>query len=128
MKADRGGRVFVDSTRAGGATASTTSQTRVLRNDGTGRLTDVTQQIKNLKTEWLNRWMPRLTQETSPLSPYRVIWDLLHTVLRIPVGAFLAELSFQVLGFASYLLPVLVAAAGAAGVAAGGWIRPMRVS
>ncbi|MBP7776927.1 MAG: DNA translocase FtsK 4TM domain-containing protein [Acidobacteria bacterium] len=29
-----------------------------------------------------------------------------------PVGAFLAELSFQVMGFASYLLPVLVAAAG----------------
>ncbi len=28
------------------------------------------------------------------------------------VGAFLAELSFQVLGFASYVLPVLVAAAG----------------
>jgi hypothetical protein len=29
-----------------------------------------------------------------------------------PVGAFLAELSFQVLGFASYMLPALVAAAG----------------
>ncbi len=29
-----------------------------------------------------------------------------------PVGAFLAELSFQVMGFALYLLPVLVAAAG----------------
>jgi hypothetical protein len=28
------------------------------------------------------------------------------------VGAFLAELSFQVVGFASYLLPALVAAAG----------------
>ena len=45
-----------------------------------GRLTDVTQQIKNLKTEWLNQWMPRLTQESSPISPYRVIWDLMHTV------------------------------------------------
>jgi S-DNA-T family DNA segregation ATPase FtsK/SpoIIIE len=29
-----------------------------------------------------------------------------------PVGAFLAELSFQVMGFASYMLPPLVAAAG----------------
>ncbi|MFN7978044.1 MAG: DNA translocase FtsK 4TM domain-containing protein [Vicinamibacterales bacterium] len=29
-----------------------------------------------------------------------------------PVGAFLAELSFQVLGFASYVLPLLVGAAG----------------
>src|SRR6266700_853444 len=45
-----------------------------------GRLTDVTQQIKNLKTEWLTQWMPRLTQDGSPLSPYRVIWDLMHTV------------------------------------------------
>ena len=26
------------------------------------------------------QWMPRLTQATKPLSPYRVIWDLLHTV------------------------------------------------
>ena len=24
--------------------------------------------------------MPRLTQDTAPLSPYRVIWDLMHTV------------------------------------------------
>jgi acetolactate synthase-1/2/3 large subunit len=24
--------------------------------------------------------MPRLTQKTTPLSPYRVLWDLLHTV------------------------------------------------
>src|SRR5204863_4542947 len=45
-----------------------------------GRLTDVTQQIKNLKTEWLTQWMPRLTQETSPLSPYRVIGDVMHNV------------------------------------------------
>ena len=45
-----------------------------------GRMTEVTQEIKNLKTEWLAQWMPRLTQDTSPLSPYRVIWDLMHTV------------------------------------------------
>ncbi|MBM4443639.1 MAG: thiamine pyrophosphate-requiring protein [Candidatus Rokubacteria bacterium] len=45
-----------------------------------GRLTDVAQQIKNLKTEWLSQWMPRLTQDGSPISPYRVIWDLMHTV------------------------------------------------
>ena len=28
----------------------------------------------------MEQWMPRLTQNTKPLSPYRVIWDLLHTV------------------------------------------------
>ena len=32
-----------------------------------------------MKTEWLNQWMPRLTRH-QPLSPYRVIWDLMHTV------------------------------------------------
>ncbi|HUG35619.1 MAG TPA: thiamine pyrophosphate-requiring protein [Candidatus Limnocylindrales bacterium] len=45
-----------------------------------GRYGDVTQEIKNLKTEWLAQWMPRLTQDGKPLSPYRVIWDLMHTV------------------------------------------------
>ncbi len=33
-----------------------------------------------MKSEWLNQWMPRLTQNTKPLSPYRVIWDLMQTV------------------------------------------------
>jgi thiamine pyrophosphate-dependent acetolactate synthase large subunit-like protein len=45
-----------------------------------GRGAAVTQQIAQLKQEWLAQWMPRLTQKTTPLSPYRVIWDLMHTV------------------------------------------------
>jgi len=45
-----------------------------------GRMTAVTQEIKQLKAEWLNKWMPRLTQDGKPLSPYRVLWDLMHTV------------------------------------------------
>jgi thiamine pyrophosphate-dependent acetolactate synthase large subunit-like protein len=45
-----------------------------------GRLTAVTQEIKQLKAEWLAQWMPRLTQDGEPLSPYRVLWDLMHTV------------------------------------------------
>jgi acetolactate synthase-1/2/3 large subunit len=45
-----------------------------------GRAGAVTEEIKRLKTEWLAQWMPRLTQKTAPLSPYRVIWDLMHTV------------------------------------------------
>jgi thiamine pyrophosphate-dependent acetolactate synthase large subunit-like protein len=45
-----------------------------------GRLDAVTRGIKTVKAEWLNQWMPRLTQNTAPLSPYRVIWDLMHTV------------------------------------------------
>ena len=45
-----------------------------------GRLGAVTSEIAKLKQEWLAQWMPRLTQKTAPLSPYRVIWDLMHTV------------------------------------------------
>src|SRR5438067_9699190 len=30
--------------------------------------------------EWLAKWMPKLTSDAVPLSPYRVIWDLLQTV------------------------------------------------
>ena len=29
---------------------------------------------------WLAEWMPKLTSNDTPLTPYRVIWDLLHTV------------------------------------------------
>src|SRR2546426_7390419 len=45
-----------------------------------GRLGAVTSEIAKLKQEWLAQWMPRLTQKTAPLSPYRVIWELMHTV------------------------------------------------
>ena len=45
-----------------------------------GRLAAVTKEIAGLKQEWLTQWMPRLTQKTAPLSPYRVLWDLMHTV------------------------------------------------
>ena len=45
-----------------------------------GRLAAVTKEIATLKQEWLAQWMPRLTQKTAPLSPYRVLWDLMHTV------------------------------------------------
>jgi thiamine pyrophosphate-dependent acetolactate synthase large subunit-like protein len=45
-----------------------------------GRFESVTERIRQVKAAWLAHWMPRLTQATTPLSPYRVIWDLLHTV------------------------------------------------
>jgi acetolactate synthase-1/2/3 large subunit len=45
-----------------------------------GRIGAVTQHIRGLKEEWLAQWLPRLTARSPPLSPYRVIWDLLHTV------------------------------------------------
>ena len=44
------------------------------------RLAAVTGEIRGIKEEWMTQWMPRLTANSMPLSPYRVIWDLLHTV------------------------------------------------
>lgn len=36
--------------------------------------------INETKAAWLSEWMPKLTNNDAPISPYRVIWDLLHTV------------------------------------------------
>jgi acetolactate synthase-1/2/3 large subunit len=51
-----------------------------LRGGPRGRAAAVTQEIKQLKSDWLAQWMPRLAQDGKPLSPYRVLWDLMHTV------------------------------------------------
>ncbi len=45
-----------------------------------GRAETVAREIKGMREEWLEQWMPKLTSQGTPLSPYRVIWDLLHTV------------------------------------------------
>jgi len=37
-------------------------------------------EIEAIRAEWLERWMVKLTSDETPLSPYRVIWDLLHAV------------------------------------------------
>ena len=47
-----------------------------------GRAAATTEEIRKVKSEWLAEWMPKLTSEETPLSPYRVIWDLMHTVDR----------------------------------------------
>ena len=44
------------------------------------RMTAVASEIAAVKAEWLDQWMPKLTSDEAPLSPYRVIWDLLRTV------------------------------------------------
>ncbi len=36
--------------------------------------------IRVARDEWLARWMPHLCSDVVPLSPYRVIWDLLSVV------------------------------------------------
>lgn len=52
--------------RAGGASESRTAA--------------VTEDIKAIKAAWLEQWMPKLTSDAVPMTPYRVIWDMLHTV------------------------------------------------
>jgi thiamine pyrophosphate-dependent acetolactate synthase large subunit-like protein len=45
-----------------------------------GRAIAIAHQIAQLKSEWLEQWTPRLESNSMPLSPYRVIRDLLQTV------------------------------------------------
>ena len=40
----------------------------------------VAARIKAVEEEWLAKWLPKCTQVTTPLSPYRVLWDLQHAV------------------------------------------------
>ena len=40
----------------------------------------VTGEISAVRTEWLEAWKGKLTSDEVPMTPYRVIWDLLHTV------------------------------------------------
>jgi thiamine pyrophosphate-dependent acetolactate synthase large subunit-like protein len=44
------------------------------------RLAGVTREIRSHREEWLGKWKHRLTADSAPISPYRVVWDLLHTV------------------------------------------------
>jgi thiamine pyrophosphate-dependent acetolactate synthase large subunit-like protein len=37
-------------------------------------------EIASIRKAWLDEWMPKLTSDATPLSPYRVLWDLQHTV------------------------------------------------
>ncbi len=36
--------------------------------------------IRATKAAWLAKWMPKLTAAGKPINPYRVVWDLMHTV------------------------------------------------
>ena len=38
------------------------------------------QEVKTVKDEWLKDWMPKLTSDEVPMTPYRVIWELMQTV------------------------------------------------
>ncbi len=40
----------------------------------------VAREIQEVRQRWLDRWLPKLTSDATPLDPYRVLWDLQHTV------------------------------------------------
>ena len=40
----------------------------------------VTAEIAAVHKEWLAKWWPKLTSNDAPLNPYRVLWELQHTV------------------------------------------------
>jgi len=44
------------------------------------RVSEVAEEIAGIRKRWLDQWRPKLTSEETPLSPYRVLWDLQHTV------------------------------------------------
>jgi len=45
-----------------------------------GRRVGAEAEIAAVNAEWLAEWMPKLTSDEVPMTPYRVIWDLLRTV------------------------------------------------
>jgi thiamine pyrophosphate-dependent acetolactate synthase large subunit-like protein len=42
--------------------------------------TPISEEIKAVEAEWMKEWLPKLTSDETPLSPYRVLRDLHHTV------------------------------------------------
>jgi acetolactate synthase-1/2/3 large subunit len=41
---------------------------------------DVAGEITKIRAAWLDEWMPKLTSNETPINPYRVIWDFMHTI------------------------------------------------
>ena len=39
-------------------------------------------QVERVRAAFLADWMPRLTSDASPISPYRLVWELMHVVDR----------------------------------------------
>jgi thiamine pyrophosphate-dependent acetolactate synthase large subunit-like protein len=51
-----------------------------LKNKPRGRGAGVSAKIAELNSQWIEDWTPKLTDTSTPINPYRVIWDLMHTV------------------------------------------------
>lgn len=53
-----------------------------LKSQAADRFTATSVEVKRIKDEWLAEWMPFLTSDAVPLSPYRIVYDLMQTVDR----------------------------------------------
>ena len=51
-----------------------------LHGESRGLRNQVEREICTIKQAWLAEWNTKLTSDEVPLCPYRVIWDLMHTV------------------------------------------------
>ena len=49
-------------------------------NRGNQGRAEVVEEIKKVREDWLGPWMPKFTSDEVPLNPFRVIWDLMHTL------------------------------------------------
>ncbi len=43
---------------------------------------EVVREVKAVRDDWMKEWMPKLTSDEVPINPYRVVWDLMHTLDR----------------------------------------------
>jgi len=53
---------------------------RGARRRGAGASGEVAAQVRQVRETWLAEWMPKLTSEEVPITPYRVIWDFMQAV------------------------------------------------
>ncbi len=60
-------RQFIDALKAQGAQQRAPNQ-------------ELADEITASREAWLAEWLPRLTSDEVPLNPYRVVWDIMHTV------------------------------------------------
>jgi acetolactate synthase-1/2/3 large subunit len=51
-----------------------------LGENGRKGTTSVRAEVAKVKAEWLDQWMPLLTSNDEPINPYRLIWDIDHTI------------------------------------------------
>ncbi len=56
------------------------AELRTLLPGSRGRRAAVDAEIASVRAAWLTSWLPKLTSPEVPMTPYRVIWDLLATV------------------------------------------------